>query len=134
MLEAQHLWEIEHHETAVLRAQAACEVYARRVFEDLALRRGGHRLFTAIKPKAFSLTDNRTIALFYLLTGEWIDQTQWWEEYDQHVKRRHRIVHAGGVVGEDEAHRSLEAMEALHRYLEGWGRASGTDMDSEREP
>jgi hypothetical protein len=133
-LEAQYLWEAGHHESTVLRAQAACEVYARKVLEDLAVKRGGDKLFKAIKPRAFSLIDDGTIALFYLLTGEWIDQREWWKGYRQHVNRRHRIIHAGGVVGKDEAHRSLKAMAAFHSYLkEAWGRALGTDVDSGSE-
>jgi hypothetical protein len=128
-MEASRLTMEGQHDTAVLRAQAACEVYAEQVLKDLALRRGGEKLLKVIKPRTFSLSDNRTIALFYLLTDEWIDSAPWWGDYERHLKRRHGIVHAGGVVNADEADESLDAAQAFRDYLkQAWARALGTEI------
>jgi hypothetical protein len=128
--EANRLVMEGQYDAAVLRAQAACEVYAEQVLEDVAVRRGGERLFKLIKPRTFSLSDDRTIALFFLITGEWIDSEPWWSDYARHVKRRHLIVHAGGVVSEDEADHSLEAAQAFRDYLRAaWARFLGTEID-----
>jgi hypothetical protein len=128
-MEASRLTMDGQHETAVLRAQAACEVFAEEVLKDLVLRRGGEKLLKLTKPRAFSLSDDRTKALFYLLTGEWIDDAPWWGDYLEHLKRRHRIVHAGGVVDADQADESLDVAQAFRDYLrEAWARALGTEL------
>jgi hypothetical protein len=130
MMGAQQLAIDGQNDTAVPRAQAACEVYAEKVLQDLAVRRGGEKLFRRIKPRAFSLSDGRAIALFYLLTGEWIDDEPWWGDYDRHVQRRHRIIHAGGLVSAEEADESLDAADAFRRYLrEALARVLGTEVD-----
>jgi hypothetical protein len=130
--EAERLAGEGQTETAVLRAQAACEVFAAKALEQMALMRGGERLFKLTKPRAFSLADGRTIAIFFLLTGEWIDEAPWWGDYERHLERRHRIVHAGGVVGADEANKSLAAASKFRRYVrEAWARAWGTELHPE---
>lgn len=120
------------NDMAVLRAQAACEVYARKVLDDLLERRGGSELAKAVKPSA-TLNDRRSQGLFHLLTNEWITDQEWWDAYREHLERRNNIVHAGAVVTSDQAHASLDAADEFRRYLKAaWGRALGTEVDLER--
>jgi hypothetical protein len=128
-IEASRLVMEGRNDMAVLRAQAACEVYARKVLDDLLERRGGSELVKHVKPSA-TLNDRRSQGLFHLLTNEWITHQEWWDAYREHLERRNNIVHAGAVVTSDQAHASLDAADGFRRYLNAaWGRARDVDLE-----
>ncbi len=131
-LHARLLDEAEGHiltgrrEWGVVRAQTACEVYARGALNRLAVglhedgRKEPYRLF-----RALTFRDPSDRALLRALTGVAIGEQSWWPAYRLHVERRHHIVHAGLLVSEDEARASLSAARSFIAFLqELWSRAS----------
>ncbi len=116
--EAEGHLATERYEWALIRAQTACEMYARlaldRIAHDLPEDAGkGYRLFRRV-----TLLDSSDRALFRALTGKAIGAQEWWTSYRLHVERRNDIVHAGLSVSENEALASLEATRSFMRFLE----------------
>jgi hypothetical protein len=122
---ASHI-DHQRYELAVVRAQTACEVYARlaldRVARDVA-ERDQNRPSSLFRSVSLRARPDR--ALLRALTGHQIADEKWWTSYCEHVERRNEIVHAGISVTEREARESLEAAEAFIAFLQArWAGAS----------
>jgi hypothetical protein len=125
--EAKGHIERKDWELAVVRAQTACEVYARRALDRLARDVAEHdqkkkpsSLFRSMSLRARS---DRT--LLRALTGQQIADEKWWASYNAHVERRNEVVHSGITVTEREARESMGATEAFIAFLKArWEGAS----------
>jgi hypothetical protein len=45
------------------------------------------------------------------------EETEWWSDYQAHVQRRHRVVHAGARATRADAESSIRAAEAMIAFL-----------------
>jgi HEPN domain-containing protein len=119
--EADSLVEEKSYEWAVVRAQTAAEMYAKRALDHIAdgVVEGDQkasRLFRKV-----SLLDPSDQALLRALTGVAIAAEEWWESYKLHVERRNQIVHADLSVSEHLARASIDAASAFIAFLrERW--------------
>jgi len=111
-----------YREEAVIFAQTACELRVEAALSELLHRRVGGELGQAVEGLAagFSLRHSSTQRLWTALTGDKITQTgDTWRLYDQHVKRRHHVVHQGLQVDDEQAQASVEAASAFMRHIGG---------------
>jgi HEPN domain-containing protein len=107
-----------HHEWVVVLAQTACEVYVRDVLERSAAQLGDVAIESVRRLPSTNLDNEEVRRVFHELTGYTPPQdTEWWREYQAHVQRRHRIVHAGARVTRQDAEASIEAAKALIDFL-----------------
>jgi HEPN domain-containing protein len=107
-----------HHEWVVVLAQTACEVYVRDVLERSAAQLGDGAIESVTRLPGTNLDNEEVRRVFHELTGYTPPQdTEWWREYQAHVQRRHRIVHAGARVTHQDAEASIEAAKALIEFL-----------------
>jgi HEPN domain-containing protein len=107
-----------HHEWVVVLAQTACEVYVRDVLERSAAQLGDAAIESVTRLPGTNLDNEEVRRVFHELTGYTPPQdTEWWREYQAHVQRRHRIVHAGARVTRQDAEASIEAAKALIDFL-----------------
>ena len=121
---ASHI-EYQRYELAAVRAQTACEMYARLALDRVArdVTEQGKRPSSLFRN--VSLGDPADRALLYALTGFQIGAEEWWKSYRAHVQRRNEIVHAGISVTEREARDSMDAAEAFIAFLQArWAGAS----------
>lgn len=63
------------------------------------------------------MTDKRVQGVWAGLTGDSFRRLDFWPAYDQHTGRRHKIVHAGGTVTQDEAEASIAVAEQVCAYM-----------------
>jgi hypothetical protein len=116
--EADVLIELERFEWAVVRAQTACEMYARLALDQIArgLSEGGQK-GSALFRKVW-LLDRGDRALLTAITGVAIGDEDWWPSYKLHVERRNEVVHAGLSVSEHEALASIGAARSFIAFLQ----------------
>src|SRR5829696_6084054 len=119
MQEAQRVLNSEsHHEWVVVLAQTACEVYVRDVLDRGAAQMGEAAVERVAQLPSGNLDNERVRSVFEELTGYTApEETEWWSDYEAHVQRRHRIVHAGARVTRADAESSIRAAEAMIAFL-----------------
>jgi hypothetical protein len=130
MREANRVLNSESHlEWVVVLAQTACEVYVRNILDRRAAELGDAAIDSVAQLPGSNL-DNETVRrTFHQLTGYTPPrEADWWRDYQAHVQRRHRIVHAGARVTPKDAECSIKAAEAMIAFLH-WPRTS-TDFRS----
>jgi hypothetical protein len=121
LTEAEGHIETGRREWAVLRAQTACEVYAKKALKRVAMRLPDD----ARKFRTMTLRDRRDRVVLRAATGVAVGEQSWWPQYELHLQRRDKIVHAGISVSKDEATASLSAARAFVAFLqERWSRAA----------
>jgi hypothetical protein len=121
---ATHI-EQKRFELAVVRAQTACEVYARLALDRIARDVAEPGTKPSSLFRSVSLRDRSDRALFLALTGFQIGAERWWGSYRAHVERRNEIIHAGISVTDQEAMGSMVAAEAFIAFLQArWHDAS----------
>lgn len=130
---ARELLEDEKPGLAVVTAQTACEVYAEiAIAEMLKARSLGE--FEDVIPKllsSFSLKDKRGQAVFHALTGEHVQQADFWKRYHEHVERRHAVVHRGLDVTPEEGAASVAAATEFFEYVAAtWEKANSRSQET----
>lgn len=115
--EAHELLTQGRHELAVIRIQTANEMHMREAIERLLRDHHPEAVADRLLRGAVTLTDPQQQALMHMLTGEHVQQTQWWPRYKEHVQRRNAIVHKGLAVNREEATASFEASLELRGWL-----------------
>jgi hypothetical protein len=106
------------HEWVVVLAQTACEVYVRDILDRRAAQLGEAALERVAQLPSGNLDNERVRSVFEEMTGYTPpEQTEWWSDYEAHVQRRHRIVHAGARVTRADAESSIRAAEAMIAFL-----------------
>jgi len=117
--ESRRLIESDRTDLAVVRAQTACEMFAREALVELTedLREPDERLRNLF-PNGYALVDRRSRALLQLLTGSSIHTQDWWPTYRAHVQRRNDVIHEGLLVSKAEADQSLGVARQFIGYLE----------------
>jgi hypothetical protein len=118
MREANRILNSESHlEWVVVLAQTACEVYVRGILDRRAAELGDAAIDSVAQLPGSNL-DNETVRrTLYQLTGYAPQEAEWWRDYQAHVQRRHRIVHAGARVTRKDAESSIKAAEAVIAFL-----------------
>ncbi len=120
---ARKLFDDGAHDYAVVAAQTACE---RLVFDGITelLDAQGEspaadftRLWFERSSRTPSLKDDRLQELWTLLTGDKIQEQDWWHAYSEHVVRRHGAVHRGTEPTKAEAEESLKATDAFRAHF-----------------
>jgi hypothetical protein len=115
--EAHELHRQGRHELAIIRIQTACEL---RIAETVQ-----HLLQDAypdgpIKPlirRPATLRDKHTQTLLHLLTGEAVQDSDWWPDYVAHLERRNAIVHSGLEVTWEDASATMAVTNKLYAWL-----------------
>ena len=116
-------------EWAVVLAQTACEVYVRDILERRAAQLGDDAEQAVAKLPGTNLANEQVRRTFHELTGYTPPREgEWWRDYQAHVQRRHRIVHAGGRITRRDAEDSIAAAEAMIEFL----RWPSTRVDASR--
>lgn len=120
---AHKLFDGDEYEYAVVAAQTACE---RLVFDGIneLLEAQGEspaadfaRLWFERSSRTPSLKDDRLQELWTLLTGDKVQEQDWWHAYSEHLVRRHGVVHRGTEPTEAEADESLKATDAFRAHV-----------------
>jgi len=119
MQEAQRVLNSEsHHEWVVVLAQTACEVYVRDILDRRAAQLGEAAVERVAQLPSCNLDNERVRSVFEEMTGYTPpEETESWSDYQAHVQRRHRIVHAGARVTRADAESSIRAAEAMIAFL-----------------
>ena len=119
MQEAQRVLNSESdHEWVVVLAQTACEVYVRDILDRRAAQLGEAAVERVAQLPSCNLDNERVRSVFEEMTGYTPPQeTEWWSDYQAHVQRRHRVVHAGARVTRADAESSIRAAEAMIVFL-----------------
>jgi hypothetical protein len=100
------------HVEAVVLAQTACEVRARK-FLTAMLNRAGLEVLVPLLPRSVNFGDEKTRRLFHAATGRAVTSESWWEGYDQHRQRRNTMVHEGVGLDLATARHSVAAARAM---------------------
>lgn len=105
---AETLLELGRHEEAVVFSHIACEARATEAVRELLQSVAPPWLVAHTVRKATDLTEPWTQRVFFEVSGSKIqEQQEWWSDYKEHVKRRHRVVHDAAVVSSEEARASV---------------------------
>jgi HEPN domain-containing protein len=132
--EAIELLKQGRDELAVIKAQTACELLvAETLFSLLRLKHPDVDHASLIRRPA-TLNDKQSKALLQLLTGERVQDAQWWPKYVAHGRRRNAIVHDGLTIKHEDAQESIEVMNALHGWLLDVRQAAQDESDSDSDP
>jgi hypothetical protein len=128
MREAHRVLNSESHlEWVVVLAQTACEVYVHDILDRRAAQLGDAAIDSVAQLPGFNLDNDAVRRAFHRLTGYTPPQeSEWWRDYQAHVQRRHRIVHAGARVTREDAESLIKAAEAMITFLH-WP-SSRTDL------
>lgn len=127
--EAHDLLEQGRHELAVIRIQTANEMHIREAVERLLHDHHPEAIANRLLRGAATLIDQQQQALMHMLTGEHVQQTEWWPLYKEHLQRRNAIVHKGLAVNREEATASIEGSLELRRWLLDIQRVDELDPD-----
>jgi hypothetical protein len=119
---SRQLFDEKTYDYAIVAAQTACEVTTfdaiTKLLEDssesAALRFTNRWLATN---KRYSLNEDRLRELWNVFTGDEIQKEAWWRPYQEHVVRRHRIVHEGWTPSRREAEQSLKAADSFRAHI-----------------
>jgi HEPN domain-containing protein len=115
--DARVLIESQRYELAVVRAQTACELFARQALDWLAIGLVSADQQPSSLFRKLSLVDRRDRALLQALTGMAIHREAWWDGYRGHLTRRNQVVHDGLSVSEQQADASLKAAHLFIAFL-----------------
>jgi hypothetical protein len=111
------------YQLAVVLAQAACEVLTEQLVTGLVERVKPESLRSWIdkrvgKKHRNDLDERRVRDLYLALTGDEIKMGEgFWQQYHDHVKRRHLVVHKGATVSKSEAEHSYNSVQKVIEYL-----------------
>jgi hypothetical protein len=107
-------------------AQTACEVLALEAITDLlklSSSNGSTLAFAtawfAKNKRATSFRDERQRDLWNALAADRIQGAKWWTAYQEHVIRRHGVVHLGYEPTKPEAEQSLQASDNFIAHVAG---------------
>ena len=114
---AENLYDQGNYLYSVVAAQTAFELYMEGVFEYVLHLRSTVEIGKAIGDliRSYNLNDRKTRRLWESFTGHRVTKDALvWEAYQDHLERRHKLVHRGEfVVTKDKAAASLKAVDAL---------------------
>jgi hypothetical protein len=120
---AQQLLEQGSYEYAVVAAQTACEVMAFEAITELLKAEGeatplhfAKRWFSA--NRTFALKEDKQRDLWNVLAGDEIQKAPWWSAYQEHLVRRHGIIHRGTVPTKSEAEHSIQAASDFRAHVD----------------
>jgi hypothetical protein len=115
------------HAVAVIVAQTACELVTEAAFETFFRARGLTETNKKNLVRVYDLSNERTRALYALLSADKIQGEPFWNGFKEHAKRRHGIVHKGQRATRRDADASLRAATDLVTHIEAViARASAT--------
>lgn len=105
---------------AVVVAQSAVEVLVARVIGQRLQRQdlGPLRSYILSGVRKHNLNDDLTRVLWLALTGDTINQAEFWKRYKDHLTRRNAIVHRGGDVSDTDAAESVNVAETIIEHIE----------------
>jgi hypothetical protein len=105
---------------ALIRAQSACEILAKSVFDRLLNARLGAALGdqvrTLLRP---SLNDKRTQRVLEAVTGTNPCTEAWWPRYRAQVERRNAVLHDGADVEVEWASAAIGTAREVCLWLDG---------------
>lgn len=116
---ARQMIEAGHHAAALITAQTAAEIVFERVIAG-AIRRRAIRVLdeplTAHFRGVYNPQSDRVRKLYVALTGDTVLVHQpWWPRYVELAKLRHKAVHEGAEVLQQDAIEMIECSVTLMR-------------------
>lgn len=104
---------------AVVVAHMACEVAAERALADGFRNKGIRDLEEPITDllNGYNLANNRNRNLYVALTGNQIQNKDFWPNFKVSAQRRNRIIHNSQIVNKAEAVHSFQAATDLVSHL-----------------
>jgi hypothetical protein len=107
------------HEVAIVTSVMACEIAAEQAFASAFLNRGLGYLEAEVSEllNGYNLGNVRIRKLYNALTGDTIEQQQFWQAYVEATQRRNAAIHRGKRFNKPEAELSKNAAAALVSYL-----------------
>jgi hypothetical protein len=115
--EAHELLKQDRCELAVIRAQTGCELHVAEASVTLLRKQHPQADADVLVRRPATLRDKQSKALLELLTGQRVQDQDWWPGYVEHLKRRNAIVHEGLAITHDDAHASIRAVLDLRGWL-----------------
>ena len=110
---AKKLHDAGYNEAAIVLAQTACEVCTERVMVAAAAAGGKPR--SKLQLSNYNLDRTNVRKLYTEVTGQDIrqDDPGRWDAFQEHVKRRHKVVHRGQPATAEDASASIKAVEYI---------------------
>jgi hypothetical protein len=120
---AHKLFDDGTYDYAVVTTQTACELLVFDGITELLEAQGESpvadfaRSWFEKSGRTPSLKDDRLRELWTLLTGDKVQEQDWWHAYSEHLVRRHGVVHRGTEPTKAEADESLKATDAFRAHV-----------------
>lgn len=120
---AHKLFSDSVYEYAVVAAQTACEQLVFDGINELLEAQEESptvdfaRVWFERSSRTPSLKDDRLQELWTLLTGDKVQEQDWWRAYSEHLVRRHGVVHRGTEPTKAAADESLKATDAFRAHV-----------------
>ena len=104
---------------SVVVAHMACEVATERAMsKSFQLKRIAYLEDPVLGfLNGYNLANNRNRLLYTALTGDEVQQQQFWPAFKDSATKRNEIMHQSRIVGQSEAHASLAAAKALIAHI-----------------
>jgi hypothetical protein len=118
---AKRLRDDGHPEAAIVTAQTACEVCTERVMTETFLRRRIDYLsdpLGRLLPN-YNIGNDRVRKIYEAVTNDSIaaaDNARW-QRFQQHVKKRHGVVHRGQEATQSDAGASITVVEEIIEHV-----------------
>lgn len=105
------------HDLAVIRSQTVCELAITKTLTQLLKDQHPDAEPARLIRRPATLRDDQSKAFLHMLTGQRIQDQEWWPRYVEHLKRRNAIVHEGLAVTDQDAGASIEVSLELRKWL-----------------
>ena len=117
---AEQLIKADEFSISIVVAHIACEVATDRAFAHAYRTRGLEYLEDAVEDllPGNNLATEKTRKLYTALTGDEVEQQEFWRRFKDSVKRRNQVSHGGAVMNRHEAEESLDVARKLVAHLQ----------------
>ena len=104
---------------SVVVAHMACEVSVERALSAAFASKGLQYLEDPLLDflNGFNLGNDRNRKLYTALTGDQIEQQQFWPDFKASTTWRNNVIHSGSIVGKAEAESSFAAASSFVAHL-----------------
>jgi len=120
LMEADRLRQLTEWKLAIVVAQTACELVIELAISTLLTRRGIPELEQPIDSLLPSYNpDNKNVRKLYeALSGDKVTGKPFWTEVTTLARLRHKVVHKGAAVTEQQAADAIAAATSLVSHVE----------------
>ncbi len=116
---AKRLMEEGQFSIAVVVAHMACEIAVEYALGEAFKARKIGDLEQAVQAflSGYNLANEKIRDLYLAMTGDKLQEEEFWQSFVESAKRRNCIVHGGLIASKSDAEKSLEATSKLVAHL-----------------